>query len=131
MGRYTPCTLFHSPYLYGRRNISLCLVSKIRHIIRSCHNCYSLASNQRGNHKSIFFVSYNSGSTISTLLLYVVWKSPPCVIHLTGLVVFFHNLCVFFPSTIEELAPQSSRILSDLNLALPRLQFISPHSTGA
>ena len=52
------------------------------------------------------------------------------MLHLTVWVLFWRNFCVCFPSTIEELAPESSRILSVKSLALPSLLFAFYSSTG-
>ena len=57
-------------------------------------------------------------------------KLPPCLLQWTGLVILFHVVCVCLYIIIDELAPEYSRILSELNLALPIMTLISPHSTG-
>ena len=45
------------------------------------------------------------------------------VLHLTGWVFLLCSFCVCCPSTIKELAPESSIILSEQNVALPSLTF--------
>ena len=74
----------------------------------------------------ILFVASNSGKTNSPWVLWVVRKSPHWVIHLTKWVFLWQNLVVCFPSTIEEVEPESSRILSVRYLVLPSLPFAYP-----
>ena len=66
----------------------------------------------------IFFTS-SSGKTVYTLVVKFVLKSHPCVLQQTSLVFFLSSFCVCLPSIIEDLAPESSKILGELNLALP------------
>ena len=56
------------------------------------------------------FILYLYNYCWSPLLLYILQQ--------TWLVFLFYNLCVCFPSIILELSPESSRILSGLNLLI-------------
>ena len=61
----------------------------------------------------VTFVASNSGITIYVLILWFFLKSPRWVIQWTGVVVLLHNYYVSAPNIIEDIAPESSRILSD------------------
>ena len=65
-----------------------------------------------------------------TLVVRAVLKSPPWLFHVNEWLFLLHGFFVCFPNTIEEIAPESSSILSEWNLALPILMFVFPYNKG-
>ena len=73
-----------------------------------------------------FFVTSSTGKTVYALVVKLVLKSTSCVLQKTSLVLFLSSFCVCLPSIIEDLAPESSKILGELNLALPGFHWLPP-----
>ena len=70
-------------------NIDIFLVRTIIFTLVSYYTYDPLVIHPHGNSVLLFFAASNPGSTISTLLLELVWKSPPWVLQQTNLVIFF------------------------------------------
>ena len=70
------------------------------------------------------FSTYNSVSAIYTSHVYLLLKSPTCVIQHTLLDFFFPNLFICLTIIIEGIDMESSIILSELKLELPSIPLI-------
>ena len=86
-------------FLLEKNNCIFNLGSISRSILILCLRLPSKSSTWK--FRVILFVTFSSGSTISTLLWCFVWNSPPWVFQWTSLVFFIRRLFFSLPYTME------------------------------